>query len=232
MLNKVKVAILDDHQTILDGYIARLKETPQIEVVGTAYYGSEIESLLAEHPVDVLLLDVNVRTSPNNSNPYPILHTIPQLLQTYPDTSILVISMVGERALIRAVMEAGASGYVLKEDRTAIQQLGSVLLSIASGGIYLSQQAHQLLFRRQPPDTEPNLTPRQLEALSLCAAYPESTLMELAAKLGVMNSTARNLLSSAYIRLGVRNRHTAVAKARQLGLITPPESKILENQID
>ncbi|MEK7784838.1 MAG: response regulator transcription factor [Chloroflexota bacterium] len=167
MLTKVRVAILDDHQTILDGYIARLKETPQVEVVGTAYFGSELESLLAEHEVDVLLLDVNVPTSPNNSNPYPILHTIPQLLQTYPNVSVMIISMVGERALIRAVMDAGASGYVLKEDRTAIQQLGSVLLSIASGGIYLSQQAHQLLFKRHPPGTEPNLTPRQLEALSL-----------------------------------------------------------------
>ncbi len=221
MATKIKVAILDDHQSIVDGYLSRLKESPQIEVVGVAYYGSELEPLLAEHPADVLMLDVNVHTSPENSNPYPILHVIPQILQTYSSINILVVSMIGERALIRAVMEAGASGYVLKEDRTAIQQLGAVLLSVASGGIYLSQQAHQLLFRRRPQEPEPGLTPRQLEALSLCAAYPENTLVDLATKLGVMNSTARNLLSGAYIRLGVRSRAAAITKAQQLGLITP-----------
>ncbi|MEK7784837.1 MAG: hypothetical protein AAB658_05330 [Chloroflexota bacterium] len=47
-----------------------------------------------------------------------------------------------------------------------------------------------------------------------------------------MNSTARNLLSSAYIRLGVRSRTTAVSKARQLGLITPPDDKILQKQMN
>ncbi|MBI3244089.1 MAG: response regulator transcription factor [Chloroflexi bacterium] len=228
MTTKTRVAILDDHQSIVDGYLARLKETSQIEVVGTAYFGSDLEPLLAEHEVDVLMLDVNVHTSPENTNPYPILHVIPQILQTYPNINILVVSMIGERALIRAVMDAGASGYILKEDRTAIQQLGPVVLSVAGGGIYLSQQAHQLLFRRQLQELDPGLTPRQLEALSLCAAYPESTLVELATKMGVMNSTARNLLSGAYMRLGVRNRNAAIAKAQQLGLITPPQEKILQ----
>ncbi len=64
------------------------------------------------------------------------------------------------------------------------------------------------------------LTPRQQQALSLAAAYPDHTSAELALRLGVAQSTARNLLSGAYLRLGVRSRAAAVAKARHLGLIT------------
>jgi ATP/maltotriose-dependent transcriptional regulator MalT len=59
-----------------------------------------------------------------------------------------------------------------------------------------------------------------LEALSLSAAYPDSSTAELARKMLVSNSTVRNLLSGAYIKLDVHNRSAAIAKARQLGLIS------------
>jgi DNA-binding CsgD family transcriptional regulator len=65
------------------------------------------------------------------------------------------------------------------------------------------------------------LSNRQTEALSLCAAYPEADTSCLAQQMGVANSTIRNLLSGAYLKLNVRNRAAAVAKARQMGLITP-----------
>ena len=90
---KVSVAILDDHQSIIDGYLYRLGQTKEIEVVGTATHGEELEPLLARQAVDVLLLDLSVRTSGENSNPFPILHIIPKLLQKYSNMSVLVISM-------------------------------------------------------------------------------------------------------------------------------------------
>ncbi len=224
MSPKIRVAILEDHQSTIDGYLYRLKEVPQIEVVGTVMFGIELEPLLAEHPADVVLLDVNVPTAPDNPNPYPILHLIPELLQKYASLTVLVISMLTERLLIEAVMEAGASGYILKDDSAAIRELGAIILSVASSGIYLSEQAHRQLFKRQPNEDKPTLTRRQLETLSLAAAYPEASMAELATKLGVTPSTLRNLLSGAYLRLGVNNRAVAVAKARKLGLITPEVS--------
>jgi DNA-binding NarL/FixJ family response regulator len=218
---KIRVAILEDHQSIVDGYIYRLGKGSQFEVAGVARYGSELEPLLANKLVDILFLDVNVPTAPDNNNPYPILHVIPQLVQQYPNLAILVISMLAERALIRAVMDAGADGYILKDDQAAIEGLDSVVISVLKGGIYLSQQASDHLFKRQQRDTGSILTPRQLEALSLCAAYPEWSRSDLASHLSVSHSTARNLLSGAYLRLGVRNLPAAIIKARQLGLITP-----------
>jgi NarL family two-component system response regulator LiaR len=136
--------------------------------------------------------------------------------------------MHAERGLIRAVMEAGASGYVLKDDRASIQDLGNILQSVANGGIYFSQKAYQLMISQKTIPNSERLSPRQLEALSLCAAYPDWTSADLAEKMAVSHSTVRNLLSSAYLRLGVHNRTAAIARARQLGLITPEPPVIME----
>lgn len=218
---KVRVAILEDHQSTIDGYLYRLGRMPQIEVVGAAYSGTEMEALLDHCPVDVLFLDIQVPTGPDNLNPYPILHVIPKLLQSYPELAVLVISMLTERTLIQAVMDAGASGYILKDDRAAIEQLGAIVLSITGGGIYLSQQANLQLQQSHAKKTGVVLTARQLEAMSLCAAHPDWSRSQLAQNMGVSISTARNLLSNAYLRLGVPNLTAAIAKARQLGLVTP-----------
>ena len=223
MSDKIRVAILDDHQSIIDGYLYRLSTIPQIEVVATLGYGEELEPTLEKHPTNVLLLDISVPTSKTNPNPYPILYAIPKLLQTYDNLNILVVSMFAERGLIRAVMEAGASGYILKDDQTAIRELGSVVVSIAGGGVYFSQAAHDLHVKYLSTENNEKLTARQLEALSLCLSYPDSTTAELAKMMNVSNSTVRNLLSASYVKLGVHNRTAAIAKAQQLGLITPTQ---------
>lgn len=218
---RIRVVILDDHLSTVYGHLYALQRAPNIEVVGTARYGEDIEPLLAAHPADVLLLDVGVPTSAENANPYPILHLIPRLLEVHPQLAVLIISMRGERALIQSILEAGASGYILKDDSTVIEELPAIVQSVASGGIYLSQQARQLITKRKAQGNEITLTPRQREALSLCAAYPNETTAELARRLGVEHSTCRNLLSTAYLRLGVANRASAIAKAQQMGLIAP-----------
>jgi DNA-binding NarL/FixJ family response regulator len=216
---KVRVAILDDHPPIVEGYTSRLRSSSLIEVVATASRGEELEPMLTTTKVDVLLLDVIVPISDTNHSPYPILNVIPRLLQTNPDLAILVISMHNQQTLIRAVVEAGASGYILKDDQHFLQDLPTIVESVAHGGVYFSQQAHQQLFRRS--GRAPQLTTRQLEALSLCAAYPAMTTGELAERLQVANSTMRNLLSGAYLMLEVHSRTAAVARAQQLGLISP-----------
>ena len=230
MENKISVTILDDHQSIVDGYLFRLSKFPQIEIVDTLGYGQDLEGALKKQVPDVLILDVNVSVSAENSNNYPIFHVIPDLLQRYPDLAILVISMHNDRSIIRAVMEGGASGYILKDDQKTIQELGSVILSIVGGGIYLSEKVRNLYIKNRSAASEEPLTGRQMEALSLCAAYPDHTTERLAQTMNVANSTVRNLLSGAYLRLGVNSRAAAIAKARQLGLI-PPDSPPLPMQL-
>jgi len=216
---KIRVTIVDDHQSIVDGYRFRLHGAPQIEVVASIGHGEEIEPTLKAHPTDVLLLDVNVPTSPENPNQYPVLHVIPSLLQQYPDMDILMISMHSERSLVRAIMEVGASGYILKDDSQAIQELSSIILLVANGGIYLSERVRHNLFKFPTGEEEITLSTRQKEVISLSAAYPNNTTHQLAEKMRVANSTVRNLLSGAYLKLGVNNRAAAIAKSRQMGII-------------
>lgn len=160
MAETIRVVILEDHPSIVDGYQFRLGRAKDIKIVAALSFGEELESaLIARKPVHLLILDINVPTSSTNSNPYPILQLMPKLLDIYPDLQILVISMHKQRALIKAVVQAGASGYILKDDRETIENLGSVVRMVARGGIHFSKEAHQQILR-QPTDTLP-LTPRQ-----------------------------------------------------------------------
>ena len=220
MLSKIRVAILDDHPSIIDGFRYRLSVDPDIQIVSTALFGEELEPMVANNPVDVLLLDVSVPNSPEDHNPYPVLHTIPSILKEYPGLNILVISMFTQRSLIEALVNTGISGYIFKDDQSSIQQLDKIVRIVGNGGIYFSQGAYRDAQGESPVSL---LTPRQLEALSLCASNPDCDTVFLANKLNVTSSTLRNLLSGAYLRLGVRTRAAAIAKAHQLGIL-PNES--------
>lgn len=131
----IKVAILEDHQSIIDGYVYRLREEPAIEIVATISYGEDLLPVLEQNQVNVLLLDIQVPTSPLDKHPYPILSMLDSLLTRFPDLEILVISMHTNGALIQAFIEAGVSGYILKDDHEAIQQLARIALMIANGGV-------------------------------------------------------------------------------------------------
>jgi DNA-binding NarL/FixJ family response regulator len=124
--------------------------------------------------------------------------------------------MYQQPSLIEALLQVGISGYIFKDDGASIQQLAKVVVVIASGGFYFSQGAYRDLRRSLPRH---NLTPRQLEILSLCAAYPNSTTNSIVQMLGVSGPTVRNLLSGAYIRLRVQTRAAAIAAAYEMGII-------------
>ena len=217
MKDKLQVIIMDDHQGIVDGYRYRLGMEPKIEVVAALSYGNELEAALKENPADVLILDVEVPIAPNNSNLYPILHTIPKLLQQYPELRILVISVHGEPSLIRAIVNAGATGYILKGDSGRIQELGKWVFRLVNGELCFSEKALEALVGRK----DSPFTARQLQALSLCAAYPNSKTADLARQMEIADSTLRNMLSTIYFKLDVQTRAAAIAKARQMGILTP-----------
>jgi DNA-binding NarL/FixJ family response regulator len=220
MKQKIRVMIMDDHQSIVDGYLFRLSKVPEIEVVKTLAYAENLESALKDHSADVLLLDVEVPSSPANPNPYPILHVIPKVVQSHPGIIILVISMHNEPSLVRAIIEAGARGYVLKNDAHKLQELGKWILAMVNGEACFSEKILLSFSMRK----DRLFTERQLEVISLCAAYPNSKTAELADMLEIADSTLRNLLSAVYLKLGVQTRAAAIARARDLGIITPDKA--------
>jgi DNA-binding NarL/FixJ family response regulator len=218
---KVQVGILEDHIATATGYKALLEANDKLEISWSARYYNEVESSLESYQTDVLILDVGVDNSPSDSNPFPILHIIPKLLEKYPEMAILVISMYNRRALIKATQHAGAIGYILKDDFFSFDKLDQIILDVADGGIYYSPEVEQLL--SHTGINTPTLTRRQSEILSYIASSPNLTTGQLAERLNLAPSTIRNHLSDAYIRLGVSRLTSAISTARQLGLITPED---------
>ena len=220
MGEQIKVAILEDHPIVVDGYTMNLRDLEDISIVQVAANGEELTSMLKEHPdIDVLIMDINVPMSADDKEGnIPILHLAPEILEKRPNINILVISMLKEPFLIKELMDAGVRGYLLKGDNEASRQLPSVIRRVTRGTICLSENAKDLL--ESVEESNPyGITYRQLEILSMCAAYPDSTSDQLANQLGIVGSTVRNLLQGVYTRLNVHTKAAAIARARELKLI-------------
>ena len=230
----IHIAIADDFPVVLRGFEGYLANAPHIKIVGTALYGDEVMPLLAQNHVDLLLLDLGVPTSRENKMPYPIFHVIPQVIELYPHISVVIITMYDDVSLIKAIMETGISGYIFKDDLYAMQEFGSIITSIVrDDGRYWSPEVRRILgVSENKNEKVPSLTPRQLQVISLCATYPGKSTAQLAALMHIANSTFRNHLTDAYFKLGVPNRATAVAKARQLGLIVSGDPPPLNDPQD
>ena len=213
----INVAILEDHQSTIDGYRLRLSEHPATNVVTSSLFSEKLFTMLDTHPVDVLILDINVPISKENRNIQPIHQLITGLKLKYPDLVILVISMHAQRTMIKTILKAGTSGYILKDDYDSIRNLGKIVETLAEGGTFMSNRVRDIFFNGHANDLM--LTQRELEVLSICAAYPDESTAELAERLEVANSTVRNFLHKIYIKLQVHGRAAAILKAQEIGLL-------------
>jgi two-component system response regulator NreC len=215
----IKIAILEDHQSVVDGYMFRLRDANDMGIAGVAANGEELTSLFQGHPdIRVLIMDIQVPISAEDRNVIPILHLVPRILEERPNIRILVISMLMETCLIKELADAGISGYVLKEDSESIRNLPLVIRKIDRGELYFSVSARDKLDTLESGN-KLGITRRQLEILSLCAAYPDLSSDQLAQQLGVASSSLRTTLSETYSRLNVHTKAAAISKAKDLGLI-------------
>lgn len=218
MISPIKVAILEDHQSIIDGYQLRLDDASGIKVVGTASNGEELNSMLLHQPViDVLIMDITVPSSPFNETPIPILQYVPQILKGKPNLNILIISMHTQASLVKALADVGVSGYIFKHDSDSIRRLPAIIRSITSGQKYFKDNSHGEIHTENT--SKQILTSRQLQVITFCATNPDLSTEQAAIELGIASSTIRNLLSESYERLNVHTKAAAIAKARMLGLI-------------
>ena len=103
----IRVLIVDDHEVAREGLRALLAKTP-VEVVGEASSGQEAVKRAAQYRPDVVLLDFNL---PDIDG----AEACSQILKTSPDTAVIVLSAFGDDDLVRAAVDAGARGYLLKD---------------------------------------------------------------------------------------------------------------------
>ncbi|MFH2038192.1 MAG: response regulator transcription factor [Chloroflexota bacterium] len=216
MDNAVRVAILDDHQSILDGFQYRLMQTKEIKVVASASYGEDLIPMLQKNQVDVLLLDLSVPTSVENGNQFPMIFALKTLQNEFPSVKVIIISNFKEKALVKSAIDRGVRGYIYKDDHASIQQLSRIVLIVSAGGNYFSAGVYSEMAQES---SKINLTPRQKEVLEVASAFPDDSTDELAGRMNISGSTLRNILSTSYARLGVHNRNSAIDKIRQMGIV-------------
>lgn len=219
MDDKIKVAILDDHIIISDGYKYRLEKDDAISVVASAEYAEDLMPMIESNEIDVLILDVGVPISRTNANRYSIITAVEEIKEKYPKILILVISMYNQGALIKNLMRSGASGYIVKDDSENIHNLNNIVTAISTGGVFFSQNTFDLINPENIRKEVPELSAKMMSVISLAASHPEYRMEDIAEILNMAPSTVRNTFSRAYARLEVNNRTAAIAKARQLGIL-------------
>jgi len=159
---KTKVIVADDHAVVRAGLKLVLEAEPDIEIVAEAVdMDSTLQKVRAHRPA-VLVLDLNMPGGPSLSH-------IPALLESSPDTRIVVLTMQEDPAFAREALRAGAAGYVLKEAANA--ELAQAIRQALEGGTYLQPELGARLAAEPPaPEGPPDdLTERELEVLKLIA---------------------------------------------------------------
>ncbi len=125
----VRIVVADDHAIFVDGLRSLLDEQPGMEVVGEAREGSDAVKLTLEEKPDVVVMDLSM---PGMNG----IDATRQILAKRPGTKVLCLSMHAETRFVTAVLEAGASGYLLKE--CALEELLRAVEAVTAGQTYLS----------------------------------------------------------------------------------------------
>ena len=161
-MRKISIALVDDHQIVLDGLLALLNDEPQLQLAFSTTDSRSVVAQLHSHHVDVLLTDVMMPHLPGNQ-------LAKEVRTQFPGVKILALSMSGEEQLVNEMInDADIAGYVLKN--ISKQQLVEAIGKIAAGGIYFSQEVLEALGRsekRKKEAEEIHLTTREIEIIRL-----------------------------------------------------------------
>ena len=198
------IIIADNHRMVAEGIASLLPAN--FSCCGLARTISEASRLIDMHHPDLLLLDIGM---PDGDG----IDAIPQLLTIQPTLRILILTMYDEAAVIQRALDSGAHGYILKSaDR---EELTRGIITVASGGSYVCQEAQALL--QNSKETAPELTQREREVLRL--VVEGRTIKEIAERLCLGFETVHSYTKSLRQKLGCSNTASMVRKAINLHLI-------------
>jgi DNA-binding NarL/FixJ family response regulator len=213
----VSVYIADDHAVVRDGLRALLEANPDIKVVGDAANGRLAVSQVQALQPDVVLMDISM----------PELNGIDatrQILQSSPQTRVIILSILGTPEHVFRALQAGARGYLLKE--SAGREVMEAVLSVHTGQTYLSQPitdtliSDYLLQRGQGREKGPleRLSQREREILLLVVQGRSSA--DIGASLHLSPKTVESYRSRMMQKLGVSDLASLIKFAIQQGLIS------------
>jgi len=208
----IRLLIADDHPVVRDGLSGMFAADPDFEVVGEAADGAEAVRLAQAVKPDVILMDLRM----------PVMDgvtAITELARRGITAHVLVLTTYDTDSYVMPAIEAGATGYLLK-DAPRAELLHAVRAAAAGQAVLAPSVTARLMNRVRAPeaDLEP-LSQREFEVLQLIAAG--ATNREAAARLFISEATVKTHLLHIYAKFGVSDRAAAVAEAFNRGLLTP-----------
>jgi DNA-binding NarL/FixJ family response regulator len=198
----IRVLLVDDHAVVRRGLRGFLDLQDGIEVVGEASDGAEGIARADELTPDVVLMDLLM---PNVDG----ITAIAAIRQRHPDTDIVAVTSFIEEDKVTAALEAGASGYLLKD--AAADEVAAAIRAARAGEVHLDPAVARMLAermraRRDEPQVEP-LTAREQEVLRLIGRGAANK--EIAHELSITERTARTHVSNILGKLGLASRTQA-----------------------
>ncbi|HVS02294.1 MAG TPA: response regulator transcription factor [Thermoanaerobaculia bacterium] len=211
---QIRVLVADDHTIVRQGVVSLLSATGDCEVVAEAADGLEaVEKAQATRP-DVAVLDLGM---PRLAG----IEAVRRIHQGLPRTRILVLTMHEEEEYVLALVQAGASGYLVKD--SAAGELVAAVRALAAGKGYFGPYAAKVLAERYrrpdgaPEDPYGSLTPREREVFHL--VVEGRTTKEIAKELGISVKTAENHRTRMMDKLDAHNTAEVVRYAAKKGLL-------------
>jgi len=211
----IRVVLADDHAVVRKGIKEFLEGEGDIVVVAEAADGMEAVDLVAQHLPDVAVLDVQM---PQMTG----VEVTRRIRTRWPDVKVMVLTAYDDDPYIFALLQAGASGYVLKTASSeeliravrAVHRGESALSPEVTGKVVAQLTTGRPLGARSQEEA---LTGRELEVLQLAARG--LTNRAIGRELGISSRTVQGHLANIYGKLGVSSRTEAVTRALQRGWI-------------
>jgi DNA-binding NarL/FixJ family response regulator len=211
----IGVLVVDDHEVVRRGLLAFLDSEPDIDVVGEAGGGAQALDLLASmesegRRPDVIVMDLQMA-------PIDGIESTREIRALYDDIEVVALTSFAEEERVHAALQAGASGYVLKDSDA--DDVAAAVRAAHRGELQLDPVVARRLMSSLRGDDDPisELTSRELDVLRLVAAGKPNK--QIAAELAISERTARTHVSRILHKLRLSSRTQAALWAVREGLV-------------
>ena len=203
----IRVIVVDDHPIVLQGFEYILQDAEQIELVGKFSDAGSMLNYLQNNGVDVVLLDINL---PDSNG----IDECSRIKELHEDTIVIAISNINEYSIIQRMLNAGASGYFLKN--ASADEVVSGIHNAINGEIVFSNGTKNILKSHQSGDL-PIITRREKEVLGLLASGLSS--VEIGEKIFISHLTVESHRRNLLQKFKVNNVAALIHKATELKYI-------------
>lgn len=213
-MDNIRIIIAEDHALMREGTRHILEQYPGLEVVGEAADGQQALEIMERTKPDVAILDIRM---PELNG----IEVVRRMKNCCPDTKALILTAYDDDDYIFALVEAGASGYLLKT--ASAKELADSVRTVYSGASVLDPAIVIKIGRLWAQGIAPKtgsaeqFSPRELEILDLAARGLRNKA--IADKLGISSRTVESHFNSIFIKLGVFSRMEAVIEAISRNLV-------------